>query len=104
MPEYRHPLASDHIPGVPPNYVHVGIREDNVPVADDGTFTAPEDVGAAIAERFGLDVSEIRAENAGGDPDCGDLDASTSADCGRPPGWGRNTDSGPCTDHVPEDT
>jgi hypothetical protein len=41
MPEYRHPLADADTPGKPPAQIHVGRREDNVAVADDGTFTVP---------------------------------------------------------------
>jgi hypothetical protein len=103
MPEYRHPLADADTPGKPPAQIHVGRREDNVAVADDGTFTVPAPVAEAEAARCGVDVEAMRVEPQGAASDtCGALDASTSDDCGRDPGWGRDTDSGPCTDHVAE--
>lgn len=115
MPTYRHPSAEDDTRGPPPARVHVGHREPNVPVAEDGTFDAPEAVGAAIAERFDRNEADIRVEpqgsasESGGESEpetdepeeCGDVAASTSDDCGRPPGWGRDADDGPCTDHLP---
>jgi hypothetical protein len=103
MPEYRHPLADADAPGSPPAEVHVSRRE-RATVADDGTFTAPEPVAEAEAERCGVDLETMRVSPSnpeGSDGNCGDLAASTSDDCGRPPGWGTESDSGPCTDHRP---
>jgi len=77
MPEYRHPTELDDVAGKAPERIHVS-RQEKAPVSD-GTFTVPEDVAAAIASRFGVDVADLRVGSAV----CG-AELSQGGTCDRP--------------------